>query len=141
MAYGVRKLAVDQIGVKIEAFKLIANNLMNVDGVSAAKEFLEGVVNAVDAAVDEIYRHIQSTGHEMFKQTLANDHEFWSKCERRWGGGPGYRAAIRDMTDEEFRKNLEAAHKIILGLLSAEWEKLISLMENMLREQTQAPAA
>ena len=141
LAYGVRKLAVDQIGTKIDGFKVIANNLMTVDGVSVAKEFLQGVVSAIDAALDQSYRHIQSAGREMFKQTLANDHEFWAKCEERWGRGPGYRTAIRDMTDEEFTKNLEEAHRIILGLLSVEWEKLMSLMERVLQEQTKAPAA
>ena len=56
--------------------------------------------NAVDAAVDEAFKQIQSSGRETFKETLAKDIAFWSKCERRWGGGPGYRTAIRDMTDE-----------------------------------------
>ena len=49
--------------------------------ISAAKEFLQGVINAVDAAVDEAFRQVQNAGREAFKQTLAKDYDFWRKCE------------------------------------------------------------
>lgn len=138
LAFGVRKLAVDQIGSKIDDFKVIANNLMTNEGLAPAKEFLQGVINRIDSVLDEAYRRIQSSGRETFKQTLAENYLFWNKCEERWGKGSGYRAAIRDMTDEELERNCDEAQTFIVNMLDTEWEGLVSVLENML-QATKAP--
>ena len=93
-------------------------------------------------------RKFLSTQHQLgsawgtdHKQTLAKDFTFWSKCENRWGQGPGYRLAIRDMTDDEFEMNCEDAHKFVNNLLLSEWEKLIVQLEGMLQDQASLPVA
>jgi transcriptional regulator with XRE-family HTH domain len=142
LGYSVRKLAVDQIGIRIDAFKVVVNNLIANDDLSPAKEFLEGIVARVDAALDDSYRRIQASGREAFKQTLAKDYAFWSKCEDRWGQGPGYRLAIRDMTDQEFDQEfLQEVKKLIVGLLDGEWSEIVKLMESLLQERDLATAA
>lgn len=141
LAYGVRKLAVEQIGAKIGALKIIIDNLISNDGLSPAKGFLEGVVGRIDAAVDEAYRRVQASGREAFKQTLAKDYGFWSKCEGRWGAGPGYRDDISLYTKQEFDRDfLQEVEKLIIGLLESEWTAIVALMENLLKEQAPAEA-
>jgi transcriptional regulator with XRE-family HTH domain len=140
LAHGVRKLAANQIGSKIDSFKIIVGNLIDNDELAAAKEFLQQVVSRVDAAVDDAYRWLQVAGREAFKQTLEQDYEFWNKCEDRWGQGQGYRSAIRDMTDEQFEQNYDDAQKLVLNLMGEEWGKIVALLEGMLQEKTE-PAA
>ena len=135
LSYGVRKLGVEQIGSKIVDFKTIATNLIDNQDLAPARGFLEGVIGRIDAAVDDAYRNIQSTGREAFKQTLAKDFEFWGKCDDRWGGGPGYRTAIRDLTDEEFARDvLIDVQKVVVAMLENEWAEIVQLMEGLLHE-------
>jgi hypothetical protein len=106
-----------------------------------AKGFLEGVVGRIEAAVDEAYRRVQASGREAFKQTLAKDYEFWSKCEGRWGAGPGYRVDISKYTEQEFDRDfLKAVQALIVGLLESEWDSIVTLMESLLKEQVPAEA-
>jgi len=142
LARSVRNLAVEQIGNRIDAFKVIANNLIANDDLSPAKEFLESIVIRIDTALDESYRCIESSGREAFKQTLAKDYTFWHQCEERWGKGPGYRSAVRDITDDEFAKEcLQDSRKVIIGLINNEWDAIATLMESLLREKDLTTAA
>jgi hypothetical protein len=142
LAFGVRKLGVEQIGSKMEAFRALVNKFISNADLAPARAFLEGVLSRIDAALDEAYRRIQSTGREAFKQSLAKDHEFWTRCQGRWGQGPGYRSAIRDMTDEEFaRECLRHVHKQIAAAIETEWNALVALLGNVLQEKPALAAA
>jgi transcriptional regulator with XRE-family HTH domain len=141
LSYGVRLLAVDQIGARIDAFKTIVTNLIDNDDLFPAREFLQGIIGRVDVALDETYRRLQTAGHETFKQTLAQHYEFWGRCEGRWGGGRGYRIAIRDMTDEEIEARCDDARVILASLITEEWEKIVELLVSILDENRGAGAA
>jgi hypothetical protein len=142
LSFGVRKLAVEQIGGKLEHFRIIAGNLAKNPDLAAARAFLEGIVSRLDAAVNEAYRRIQMTGREAFKQSLAKDYAFWSRCQNRWGQGPGYRSAIRDMTDEEFAQEcLRDVQTQIASAIHSEWKTIIELMRASLQEKELAGVA
>lgn len=145
LAFGVRLIAVNYIGGKIEQFRVIVNNLLGNEELAPANEFLERLLRSLDAAVDEAYKKLQTAGRETFKQTLEKDFTLWSECERRWGlgkiNGRGYRDDVSSMTDGRFRSDYEEAHKLIVKLVNEEWEKIVVLLEGMLRETNIAPAA
>jgi hypothetical protein len=141
LAFGVRKLAVAQIGAKIEKFRVIVANLLGNQELSPANEFLERVLGSVDAAVDDAFKRVQTSGRETFKQTLEQDFEFWGRCEGRWGQGKGYRDAIGQMTDERFQGNYEEAHRMVRKLIDDEWAKIVSLLESMLGQAEVVDAA
>ena len=135
LARGVRILAVKHIGSTIEDLKVIIDNLITNQELIAAEGFLQSLITRTEAAVDKIYLRIQLAGREAFKQTLAKDDEFWNNCDDRWGQGPGYRDAIRDMTDKEFeQENLLADQSMIIGMIEAEWNDLVKLVSTLLEE-------
>jgi len=138
LAFGVRKVAVEQIGAKLNDFQVIVDNLLANDELSVAIEFLQRVLTSVDDSVDRAYKRIQTAGRETFKQTLEDDMEFWSKCEDRWGKGKidglGYRDSIKEMTDERFHSSYEEAHRLVRKMIEDEWAKLVKLLEGMLKE-------
>lgn len=134
LAFGVRKLAIEMIGAKITQFRVVAEHLLSIDDLSPAKEFLERVISSVDAEVDEAYKRVQTAGRDTFKQTLEQDFVFWKDCEDRWGKGKGYRDSISEKTDERFQSNYEEAHRRVRKLVDDEWEKIVVLLESMLRE-------
>jgi len=132
LAHGVRRLAVAQIGTKIADLKVIVGNLVANDELSPAKEFLDSISSRVDAAVDEAYKRIQAAGREAFIQFLSHNQEFWAHCENR--KGLGYRSAIRDMTDEEVKRNSTEAQTLVRGLIVLEWNRIVSVIERLLQE-------
>jgi hypothetical protein len=135
LAYGVRKVAVAQIGSRIAELKVIIGNLAADEDLSPAKEFLDGIIGRVDAAVDDACKRIQSAGREAFIQFLSRDHAFWGQCENRWGGGPGYRTAIRDMTESEIETQADEVESVIHGLIMLEWNQIIGEIEALLQQQ------
>jgi hypothetical protein len=141
LSYGVRLLAFDQIGTRIDDFKKIVTLLIDNDDLSPAREFLQGIIGRVDVALDEVYNRLQTAGHETFKQTLAQHYKFWESCGGRWGGGPGYRNAIRDMTDEEIEAHCEDSKAILASLITEEWRKLVDLLLSILDENRGVEAA
>lgn len=141
LSYGVRTLAVSLIGAKVDAFKIIVDNLICNLELVPAKEFLQRVVSKLDVAVDEAYKRLQVGGRETFKQALEQDYEFWGRCEDRWGKGQGYRTAIRDMTDKQFEASYQDSQKIVLNLMEEEWKELIAMLESLIQEKTDASLA
>ena len=135
LSYGVRLLAIDQIGSRVKSFKTIVTNLIDNDDLSAAREFLQGILGRLDVVVDEAYNRLQSAGHETYKQTLARHHEVWRLCEGEWAQGKGYRDRVRDRTDDEFETDCDDAKTIIRGLIAEEWQKLITLLRGILEER------
>jgi hypothetical protein len=135
LAFGTRRIAVQLIGGKIEQFKIIVQNLIDDDELSPAKEFLTRALDSLDATVDTAYRNLQLAGREAFRDELESDYQFWRECEERWGKGTGYRNAIRDMTDEQFQSHYDDAHEMVKHMISEEWEKIIALLDGMLKEK------
>lgn len=141
LAYGVRLLALAQIGAKVDQFRIIVQNLLTNTELAPAKEFLERVLDSLDATADESVKRVQTAGRETFRQTLEQDFKFWGDCEGRWGQGKGYRDAICEMTGERLQTNYEEAHRLVRKLVQDEWSKIVELLETMLREKDTAEAA
>ena len=137
LAFGTRRIAVQMIGNKIHEFKIIVQNLVDDSELSKAKDFLNSVMENLDANVDTAYRILQLAGREAFKRELELDSSLWRKCEERWGAGSGYRNDIRDMTSEQLQlSSYDKVYQIIKHMLSEEWSKIIKLLEGMIKEKS-----
>jgi transcriptional regulator with XRE-family HTH domain len=139
LSYGVRAMAVAQIGAKLAAFRTITENLMANQDLALAGEFLGRILKRVETAADEAYRRLQDTGRFVFKQALEADWEFWQRCEARWGQGPGYRTAIRDLTSDEVEQSAAEIRRIE-QLVTQEWQSIVSLLDQLLQEGQATPA-
>lgn len=134
LGFGARRIAAMMIGKHISEFKVIHQNLVQDDQLSHAHMFLNGVLERLEHAVDEVYKRMQFTGSEVFKTDVERDYEFWGRCEGRWGGGPGYRDAIRGYTDNQFKSHYDDAHLRIEDMINREWGKILALLNEMLRD-------
>ncbi len=135
LGFGARRIAVGVVGSKIEDLKKNLQDLMKNDQFSPAQTFVGGVLARLENEVDEVYKRMQFVGAEVFKTDVQRDYDFWNKCNRRWGQGRGFRDAIRDYTASQFKSNYEDAHLRIKELIGREWEKLVSLLNGMIRDE------
>jgi len=140
LAHGTRRVAVKVIGGKIDQFKIVIQNLIDDDELSAAREFLNRVVHSLDVNVDSAYRTLQLAGQKAYKDEMENDQHFWHECEGRWGAArlvPGgkYWDEIRDMTDVQLQSSYPNAHQLLKEMIGKEWDRLIGVLNGMLKEK------
>lgn len=140
LAFGTRRLAVQVIGNKVRDFKVIVQNLVDDEDLSAAGPFLGTVLESLDATVDGAYRTISIAGREAFYTTLQSEYAFWGECERRWGAGKGYKVAIRDMTAAQFRERCENARAMVRTMIENQWREVVGVLNSMLKEQDEKGA-
>lgn len=138
LSVGTRLVAVSQIKEKVKDFKVITKNLLSDSEFSAGKEFLLRLLERFDASVDSAYQRMQSKGRDAFRHDLDRDLNYWSLCERRWGGGPGYRDTISQLTDDQFKSGYKSTHECVKNRINDEWSGIVLILESMLSEQTSA---
>jgi transcriptional regulator with XRE-family HTH domain len=135
LGFGARRIAVSVIGAEIEDFRKLVEHLQSDDQLEPARVYLGKILERVENAVGEAYKRMQSAGREVFKTDLQRDYEFWNRCHSRWGQGSGYRTAIRDFTEEQLREShYEDARDKICQMIRVEWEKLVQLLDEMIRD-------
>jgi hypothetical protein len=93
------------------------------------------VLARLEDAVGEVYKGMQFAGSEVFKTDLQRDYVFWSKCDGRWGVGPGYRDAIRDYTADQFKSHYDDAHFRIKEMIIRVWERLVGILDGIIRDE------
>ena len=140
LARGSRNVAVKVIGGRIAQFKIIVQNLIDDDVLDPAREFLSQVVQSLDVNVASAYRTLELAGQMAYKEEMQRDFDFWHRCERRWGAsrlvaGGKFRDEIRDMTDEQLQSSYSDAHQLLKEMISKEWDQLIGVLEEMLKEK------
>ncbi len=79
LGFGTRRIAAIMIGKHINEFKVIHQNLVQDDQLSHAHMFMNGVLERLEHAVDEVYKRMQFTGSEVFRPT-------WSEITNSGGG-------------------------------------------------------
>lgn len=133
LGHGARRLAVQRIGRKVEEFKITIDNAINDKALAPARTFLSRVVERLDLAVVGAYMNIQEVARKTFRTEFQQDRPFWRKCQARWGGGPGYRRDIREMTAAQLASSCNEAHLAVRRSVAEEWKKIIALLDEMLR--------
>ncbi len=134
LGVGSRHKAVGLIGTRVGDFKKIVEHLMSDDQLAPARMYLGRILERVENSVGEAYKRMQFAGREVFKTDLQRDFDFWNWCDNRWGKGQGYRSAIRDHTAKQFEGHYEDAHVRIKQIINGEWEKLVQLLDEMIKD-------
>lgn len=133
LAFGTRRIAVQMISGKIEQLKIIVQNLIDEDEGSPASQFLKHIVGSLEVCVDTAYRNLQVAGREAYKKELESDYAFWTQCGGL--GGKGYCKTVGQVTDKQFQSSYDDAYKLLKEMIGKEWEKLIDILDGMLKEK------
>ena len=129
-----RHKGVGLIGVRVADLKKIVEHLMSDDQLEPVRMFLGKILERVENAVGEAYKRLQLVGREVFKTDLQREFEFWNRCDHRWGKGQSYHTAIRDHTAEQFEGHYEDAHVRIKQITNGEWDKIVQLLDEMIKD-------
>ena len=80
----------------------LVSNMLGDQDYDPMHEFLHELLENVEEWRSNFMETARSVGEEAFRAELADDSEFWARCEDRWGRGAGYRNDVADMVGEWF---------------------------------------
>jgi len=102
LGFGTRAIAAKHIKKKLNALKVIIDNMLGDKDLAPAHDFLRQVAREVDDKMNDALRRIQDVGRAEFEDELREDGDFWSDCDAQWGLGSGYRDNIASKSRQWF---------------------------------------
>ena len=85
-----------------------------------------------DAGIETLLRNSREVGVTIHTNDMQPDSKIWSRCEDRWGQGPGYRNDVLDYHKEWFETNRVKMDAMIQDVAEREWEQLLRRLSGIL---------
>jgi hypothetical protein len=102
----------------------LLTNMLGDSGLESAHGFLQQVHIHAEQWGERFLEAARQAGKEMFRPALQDAIELWSRCEGRWGLGPGYRNDVAMMVREWFADpNRHHLHEAVEARVRAAWNE------------------
>ena len=90
-------------------------------------QFLENLKDDVEEWRKEFLTRVALAGRNLFSPYLSEATEMWEKCEKRYGGGSGYRVDVSGIFQEQFESDTGAmtTSQKVESQVAAIWEQII----------------
>lgn len=138
LGFGARRDVVARSKEQITKLQGIVENVLADSDLSESHDFLHHFESQIEDATGSFFVDVQQVAETAFSEQLRGDHEYWSQCQGRWGGGPGYKNDIRSWTNKWFRQETQASrHEFIKAETQQRWKQMI----DNLSQQLESPAA
>ncbi|MCY2928584.1 MAG: helix-turn-helix transcriptional regulator [Planctomycetota bacterium] len=126
LGYGARCEVVERTEARVRDLKAVVTNLLADPSLAEAHGFLRHFETVVDQAVKDLCETIQAVGEAAFSEQLREDHDYWGRCRDRWGGGSGYKIAIRGWTGGWFsEERRQERREFIEAEMQRRWTDLV----------------
>lgn len=89
--------------------------------------FLENLKDDAEEWRKDFLTRVALAGRNLFAPYLGQATEMWEKCEKRYGGGAGYRVDVSGIFQEQFEDDTSAmmASQRVEGQVATVWEQII----------------
>ena len=106
LAYGARAVFVAASERKLNKLDAVLNNLKGQEAMQPAQAFVNELEGYIAKSSGQLQEQAEIISEAVFEEPLREDSNLWSKSQKRWGEGPGYKVAISDdvndwLTDED----------------------------------------
>ncbi len=82
LSHGARRIATQLIEPKLNAFRTIAQNMLDDEELSEAHDLVTQTVRTLDDGFDTLVRTVQLVGESVHADELSEDLDFWRDCSR-----------------------------------------------------------
>ena len=135
LSHGARRIAASMTEPKLNAFKVIATNLLQDEQYADAHDLVQQTMRAAELGFNNLVRKAQLVGQSIYADEMREDIDFWRDCGKEWGGGLGY----RDRINERNRKWFEEAHSgeadaRVLELVTENWDEAMNAIRQLLTQ-------
>ena len=132
---GARMVATKHVQRRVNELESVVRNLLEDEQFSHAHDFLEEVLVYVKREVSSLLQAVELTSVNEFRRRLGADVDFWKRCERRWGEGPGYRDDIAAFSEEWFNNNAaRGTRREVIRVMSAAWGKIVHRVRELIAD-------
>ena len=133
LSHGARRIATQLIESKLNAFRTIAQNMLDDEELSEAHDLVAQTVRTLDDGFDALVRTVQLVGESVHADELSEDIDFWRDCGSV--SGPGYRDRINGLNRDWFEAKHEGeAEARVLSLVKQKWSNSINSIRGLLAQ-------
>lgn len=104
----------------------LVQNMLGDPDLKSAHPFLSEVLANATEWKETFLETVHRAAAETFRPALQDDLQFWSKCQERWGAGPGYKddigGSLRKWFEAPAREHL---HRALEDRTIAAWEDAV----------------
>lgn len=142
LGYGSRREAVARTEKQVNDLKAVLENLLDDPDLAEAHAFLKHLRTQVEEAMNSYYLEVQAVGETAFSDQLLGDDAYWAQCRDRWGKGRGYKADIRNWTEEWFTGTLRQERDRFIDMeMQRRWREMLGRLRAQVESGRQVGAA
>ena len=133
LGFGTRRESVVRVSKQVEQLQVLIASVLRDQDLSLAHDFIRHFGKELEKAVGDYYQWTQVLGEGVFKGQLADDSEYWRKCQERWGMGKGYKIDVSRWTSAWFDTDDLKERKVYIELeLQRQWRELLKRLDGLL---------
>ncbi|MCY3870050.1 MAG: helix-turn-helix transcriptional regulator [Gemmatimonadetes bacterium] len=135
LGYGARATAAGAVGPKLEAFKMVAENLLQDPELEEAFSLVRQALWIIESGAESLFHKSQELGRTIHTEYMQFDAELWYSCIREWGAGSGYRGRVLAHHQDWFASDTEdivAIAQALIELVAREWKKILETLSDIL---------
>jgi len=133
LGFGTRRKAVARAAEQVRELKVLVEAVLRDTDLSLAHDIIRHFANELEKAASDFYQSAQLLGEGAFQSQLGDDSGYWRKCQKRWGGGPGYKTEISHWTMQWFDEGTgKQRNDFIEAELQRQWGEMVKKLDGQL---------
>ena len=132
LGYGTRVKASRVMLRKQQDFSATVKNILDDPEMEEAYGLAQQAQRLFDTGIETLLRNSHQMGVSIHTDDMQSDSSFWSKCEDRWGKGPGYRNDVLDINKKWFETNRAKVDAKVEDIVGREWEQILNRLSDIL---------
>ena len=132
MGFGARVKALRSVTQKQVEFKAAVKNMLDDPQMEEAHGLISQVQRLFDSGIHALLGSSRQMGATIHTNDMQPDSDFWTRCENRWGQGPGYRSDVTLFHEEWFEANRPSLEPKVRSLVERGWDRILNRMSTLL---------
>ena len=132
LGYGTLVKASRIMQRKQQDFSATVKNILDDPEMEEAHGLAQQAQRLFDTGIETLLRNSRQMGVSIHTHDMQPDSNFWSRCEDRWGKGPGYRNDVLDINKKWFETNRAKVDAKVEDIVEREWEQILKQLSDIL---------
>ena len=123
LSYGTRAMTANVVRPKLEAFKELANTLLDTTELQDASDLIQQSLRLLQSDSESLLNRSQLLGRTIYAEYLENDWDLWDTCENE--RGQGYRNRVYMHHKEWFANHQHEIDAQANAVIEIGWQHVI----------------
>ena len=133
LGYGARVKVYNTFNSKQRDFQANIRNILDDPELEDGHGLAQQLQRIFDGGLEALLRNGSQMGIGVHINEMKPDSQHWSRCEDRWGQGPGYRDDVLGYHREWFDNVRQGVENRFQRILEQEWQRLVTRLSDILQ--------